>query len=88
MKYFILLTFIIIFTSSKIITNIYSSNQLCSLLTYDNRSITKECKDGPKKETRMLNYRTFDEYISSNSYKHNGLHFYSSLYVDTDYHNF
>ena len=79
MKYFILLTFFI---------NIYSSNQECSLLAYDNRSITKECKNGPKKETRVLKYITFDEYISSHSYKHNGLNFYSSLYVDTDYHHF
>ena len=88
MKYFILLTFIINFISSQIISNIYSSNQLCSLSTYDNRSITKECINGPKKETRILEYRTFDEYISSHSYKHNGLNFYTSLYVDTDYHNF
>jgi hypothetical protein len=60
----------------------------CSIATYDNKSVTTECKSGPRKRERILDYRTFDEYLSDHNYKHNGLPFYTSLFVDTDYHNF
>ena len=74
------------FSSSKI--NIYNSNHICSLPIYDNTSIKEECILGPKKKTRILKYSNFEEYINKHNYKHNGLPFYSSLYVDTDFHNF
>ena len=64
------------------------SNEKCSSTTYDNKSVTEECLDGPSKRSRVIQYRTFESYISDHSFKHNGLPFYSSLYVDTDFHNF
>ena len=86
---FIILTFFFINPSlSKILSNIIENNQICSQTTYDNASITEECLNGPKKNTRILDYQTFDQYISSRNYKHNGLPFYSSLFVDTDFHHF
>ena len=84
--YIFFLSFNIITT--KTITNVQSSKQICSITTYDNTSVTEECLDGPKKDTRVLEYKTFEDYILDNSFKHNGLAFYSSLFVDTDYHNF
>lgn len=63
-------------------------NYLCSQPTYDNISITQECISGPPKTTRILQYETFDDYIAKHNYKHNGLPFYASLLVDTNYHNF
>ena len=81
-----ILFFILNFSSAKI--NVFESNQICSLTTYDNASITEECIIGPKKKTRILQYATFEQYIDEHNYKHNGLPFYSSLYVDTDFHNF
>ena len=87
-NYFILLTvFLINFSSSKIISNKLETNQICSSTTYDNTSVTEECISGPKKEKRILQYSTYEEYMSSRNFKHNGLPFYSSLYVDTDFHD-
>ena len=86
--YFLLLSFFLMnFSLSKIISNNIEINQVCSQATYDNTSINEECIIGPKKETRILEYETFDQYISSHKYKHNGLPFYTSLFVDTDFHN-
>ena len=84
----ILTFFVFDFSSSKLISNIYESNQICSLPTYDNTSITEECTIGPNKKTRILKYSTFEQYINDHRFKHNGLPFYSSLFVDTDFHNF
>ena len=75
-------------STSKLISNRLEQNSLCSLSTYDNASVTKECKNGPKKDKRILQYQTFSQYISSNDYKANGLPFYTSFFVDTDLHNF
>ena len=82
-----LFLFLLNIISIKSISNIQNSNEICSSTTYDNTSVTEECHDGPKKRTRILEYSTFDNYISDHSFKHNGLPFYSSLFVDTDYHN-
>ena len=73
--------------SYKQISLVETSAQSCASTTYDNRSVTEECLDGPSKRTRIVEYRTFDAYILDHSFKHNGLPFYSSLYVDSDYHN-
>ena len=86
--YFFLFFISFIIITSKSIVNAQSQNQICSIKTYDNTSVTEECLDGPKKDTRILEFKTFDSYISDHSYKHNGLNFYTSLFVDTDYHNF
>ena len=85
-------SFLIFFLFIKIISSksssyIKTSNQICSITTYDNTSVTEECLDGPKKRTRNIQYTTFNNYMSDHSFKHNGLPFYSSLYVDTDYHD-
>ena len=84
-QYLIIIFFLINTSSTKFISNIIDSEQL---LTYDNSSITEECLNGPKKETRMIKYPTFEEYSNNNKYKDSGLAFYTSLYVDTDYHDF
>ena len=73
--------------SNKQISLAEASSQVCSSTTYDNTSVTEECLDGPSKRNRIVEYRTFEEYILGHSFKHNGLPFYSSLYVDSDYHN-
>ena len=73
--------------SNKQISLAETSSQVCSSTTYDNTSVTEECLDGPSKRNRIVEYRTFEEYILGHSFKHNGLPFYSSLYVDSDYHN-
>jgi hypothetical protein len=73
--------------SNKQISFAETSTQICSATTYDNTSVTDECLDGPSKRNRIVGYRTFEEYILDHSFKHNGLPFYSSLYVDSDYHN-
>ena len=73
--------------SPKTSSYIQTSNQICSITTYDNTSVTEECLDGPKKRSRNIEYTTFNDYMTNHSFKHNGLPFYSSLYVDTDYHN-
>ena len=73
--------------SNKQISLAEKSSQICSSTTYDNTSVTEECLDGPSKRNRIVEYRTFEEYILGHSFKHNGLPFYSSLYVDSDYHN-
>ena len=73
--------------SNKQISLAETSSQICSSTTYDNTSVTEECLDGPSKRNRIVEYRTFEEYILGHSFKHNGLPFYSSLYVDSDYHN-
>ena len=87
-NYFIIFVLIVInLSSSKIISNSLESNNLCSITTYDNKSVTEECFNGPRKETRIIEYSTYEQYISSRNYRHNGLSFYSSLYVDTEYHN-
>ena len=89
MQFFIILFLYAINPSlSKIYSNLIEKNQICSQTTYDNTSITEECLNGPKIKTRILEYQTFDQYISSRNYKHNGLPFYTSLLVDTDFHNF
>lgn len=87
-NYFIIFFLILInLSTSKLISNVLVSNNLCSITTYDNKSVTEECINGPRKDTRIIKYSTFEQYISSRNYKQNGLAFYSSLYVDTDYHN-
>jgi len=73
--------------SNKQISLAETSSQICSSTTYDNTSVTEECLYGPSKRNRIVEYRTFEEYILDHSFKHNGLPFYSSLYVDSDYHN-
>ena len=73
--------------SNKQISLAETTSQICSSTTYDNTSVTEECLDGPSKRNRIVEYRTFEEYILGHSFKHNGLPFYSSLYVDSDYHN-
>ena len=73
--------------SAKSTSFIQTSNQICSMTTYDNTSVTEECLAGPKKRSRNIEYTSFNSYMSDHSFKHNGLAFYSSLYVDTDYHN-
>ncbi len=75
-------------TSSKLFSDLLQSSTQCSIGNYDNTSITEECISGLKKNYRVLNYRTFELFYSSNNYKHNGLPFYASFYVDTDFHNF
>ena len=87
-KIIILLFFFLNLSSSITTTNNYDSNQVCAITTYDNLSITEECLDGPRKKERILQYKTFDQFISAHHYKHNGLPFYSSFYVDTDFHHF
>ena len=84
---YLIFLFIIKTISSKSSSYIQTPNQICSITTYDNTSVTEECFDGPKKRSRNIEYTTFNNYISDHSFKHNGLPFYSSLYVDTDYHN-
>ena len=74
-------------TKCKDISFAESVNQICSLTTYDNKSVTDECLDGPSKRNRVVQYRTFANYMSDQSFKSNGLPFYSSLYVDGDAHN-
>ena len=88
-KYVFILLFIILLskTHSFDTSLIQTSNQICSSTTYDNTSVTDECYDGPSKRTRVLQYRTFANYMSDHSFKSNGLPFYSSLYVDGDAHN-
>ena len=85
---FFLLILLFCQTKCKDISFAESVNQICSLTTYDNKSVTDECLAGPSKKTRILNYQTFESYIQDHSFKENGLAFYSSLYVDTDFHNF
>ena len=82
-----LFLFLLNIISIQSISNNQNSEQICLSTTYDNTSVTEECHSGPKKRTRILEYSTFNNYISDHSFKHNGLPFYSSLYVDTDYHN-
>ena len=88
-KYLFIILFIILLskTHSFDTSLIQTSNQICSATTYDNTSVTDECYDGPSKRTRVLQYRTFANYMSDHSFKSNGLPFYSSLYVDGDAHN-
>ena len=66
---------------------VQTSSQICSATTYDNKSVTDECLDGPSKRNRVVQYRTFANYMLDQSFKSNGLPFYSSLYVDGDAHN-
>ena len=73
--------------SNKQISLTETPSQICSSTTYDNTSVTEECLDGPSKRNWIVEYRTFEEYILGHSFKHKGLPFYSSLYVDSDYHN-
>lgn len=87
-KIIILIFFFVNLSSSITISNIYDSNKVCAITTYDNLSITEECLHGPKKKERILQYKTYDQFISAHHYKHNGLPFYSSFYVDTDFHHF
>ena len=37
---------------------------------------------------RLAKYKTFEEYSRANNYKNSGLAFTTSLFVDTDYHDF
>jgi len=85
--YFFLFFISLNIISSKLISNIQTSDQICSITTYDNKSVTEECNNGPKKKTRILEYKNYSDYMSNHTFKENGLPFYSSLYVDTDYHN-
>ena len=87
------ISFILVFNliiskiSSKQISFAETPIQICPSVTYDNTSVTKACMDGPSKSTRVVEYRTFEDYMSDHSFKQNGLAFYSSLYVDSDYHD-
>ena len=85
-----ILLILLIFNFSSFVSSKETIEQIqkCSLATFDNTSITEECVNGVNKFYRFLNYRTFELYSSSNNYKHNGLPFYASFYVDTDFHNF
>ncbi len=85
---FILFILLIFNLSSSVLSETKEQIQTCSLTTFDNTSITEECINGVNKYYRVLNYRTFELFYSSNNYKHNGLPFYASFYVDTDFHNF
>ena len=88
-KFLFILLFIILISQIQSLDTslIQTSNQICSATTYDNTSVTDECYDGPSKRTRVLQYRTFSNYMTDHSFKSNGLPFYSSLYVDGDAHN-
>ena len=57
--------------SNKQISLAETSSQICSSTTYDNTSVTEECLDGPSKRNRIVEYRTFEEYILGHSFKHN-----------------
>ena len=74
-------------TNSKLNIFTATSNLKCSASTHDNESITKECNDAPSYD-RMLQYRTFDEYVLDHEYDNDGLIFLASLYLDTNSHDF
>ena len=60
----------------------------CATTSYSKSDIKSECDYGPSSYDRLLQYRTFSNYISSHSYHSNGLNYVTSFFVDQDTHHY
>ena len=60
----------------------------CATTSYSKSDIKEQCDDGPSSYDRLLNYKSFSNYISSHTYHSNGLNYVTSLLVDDETHHF
>ena len=60
----------------------------CASTSYSKTDIQEECNDGPSSYDRILAYNSFSSYISAHDYHTNGLHYVTSLLVDSETHHF
>ena len=63
-----------------------SSN--CATATYSKSDCESECESDLGNYEQILKYNSFSSYINNQDYNSNGLNYYTSLFVDSDYHNF
>ena len=61
---------------------------LCATNSLSKSEIKEECSNGPSSYERILKYKTFSSYISNHDYYSNGLNYVTSLFVDSETHNF
>ena len=60
----------------------------CATATYSKSNCDYECENDLGNYEQILKYNSFSSYINNQDFNSNGLNYYASLFVDSEYHNF
>ena len=72
----------------KFFESFAQSSSLCKSASYRKSNCDYECENGLGNYKKILKYSSFSSYINDQNFNSNGLNYYTSLFVDSEYHNF